>query len=516
MQMKFLQVKKYLFILCFSLFSVISYSQTISNVIISANPTDCANVTFNVSGTLNSLSYSVVSYNHTITNGLLTINIHYNNPFIIVPALGSFSDNYSIGNIPAGNYNVIVNTILGPTGNPIFSSSSLVPMTVTSCCPLSPTITPSGNISNLSVCVGDTIQLNGNAPGATSFSWINSNGATVSTDSVLNTAFYVHGINTFTLEVGDGSCTQQTTINLNVDTIPTTDLGLDTTICDNAPLVLDAGAQSINTIFNWFNSNSSSSVLQVDTAGLYKITLTSGTCVFTDSINISTVPSPIVILGNDTTICFGENIILDVTAAGNATYQWSNIKTTSSITVDSTGFYAVTVTDGNGCFDSDAINIVSNPQIVIGLSDTATINVAGDSMTLDAGSWSSYLWSTGETTQQITVSTSGIYSVTVTDANNCSNSDEINITVTNTQSVTIENVRIYPNPASDVVTIDATEWLHQVNSIEIYNQLGQLVQIKHGQAGNQINVQDLANGLYIIRWKTESNETLGIAKLIKQ
>ena len=158
----------------------------------------------------------------------------------------------------------------------------------------------------------------------------------------------------------------------------------------------------------------------------------------------------------------------------------------------------------------------SNPEIVIGLSDTATINVAGDSMTLDAGSWSSYLWSTGETTQQITVSTSGIYSVTVTDANNCSNSDEINITVTNTQSVTIENVRIYPNPASDVVTIDATEWLHQVNSIEIYNQLGQLVQIKHGQAGNQINVQDLANGLYIIRWKTESNETLGIAKLIKQ
>jgi hypothetical protein len=515
MQKKLLQFKMYFLVLSLSLCSNIAYSQVISSVSISSNPTDCAAVNFVVSGQLNSLSYSVVSVNHTIVNGLLTINFHYNNPFIILPALGTFTESYSIGSIPAGNYNVLVNTILGPTGNPIYSNFT-TNMTVTSCCPLSPTILPIGNISNFRVCVGDTIQLAGSAPGATTFSWINSNGNPVSSDSTFSTAFFAPGVNTYTLEVGDGNCTQQTTINLTVDTIPTIDLGVDTTICDNAFLILDAGSQAPNVVYNWFNSGNSSPVLQVDTAGTYGITLTSGTCVFTDSINISVNPSPMITLGNDTTLCFGENILLDATTAGNITYQWSNLATTADVVIDSAGSYAVTVTDGNGCSNSDAISINVNPEINIGLSDSATINVAGDSMVLDAGTWVSYLWSTGETTQQITVSTSGTYSVTVTDASNCSNSDQINVMVTNTANVDIENVNIYPNPASDIVTIDAADWLHQVSSIEIYNQLGQLVQVKHGQATNQINIQDLTNGMYIIRWKSNNNETLGLAKLIKQ
>lgn len=492
-----------------------AHSQSISSVSISSNPTDCAAVNFLVSGQLNSLSYSVDSVNFSIINGLLTINFHYNNPFIIVPALGSFNENYSIGYIPAGNYSVLVNTYLGGASMPVYSNFT-TSMTVTSCCPLNPTIVPSGNISNFRVCVGDTIQLTGNAPGATTFSWINSNGNSVSSSSIFSTAFFVPGVNTYTLEVGDGNCTKQTTINLTVDTIPTINLGVDTSICDNGSLVLDAGSQAANVIYDWFNSNNNSPVLQVDTAGLYKITLTSGTCVFTDSINVSVNPSPIFSLGNDTLLCFGQSVMLDVSAAGNLTYLWSDTSTTASILVNSPNNYAVTVTNANGCFASDAINITINPEIIIGLSDTATISVAGDSMTLDAGTWASYLWSTSETTQQITVSASGTYSVTVTDVSNCSNSDEIHVTVTNTESINIENVRIYPNPASDVVTIDATEWLHEVNSIEIYNQLGQLVQVKHGQATNQINIQDLTNGLYIIRWKSENNETLGIAKLIKQ
>jgi gliding motility-associated-like protein len=92
---------------------------------------------------------------------------------------------------------------------------------------------------------------------------------------------------------------------------------------------------------------------------------------------------------------------------------WSTGDTASSITVKptKTTVYKVTRIDGGqSCSDSIRITV---PNMQTSLQ--ATVNVCGDSVTLDAGAnFSAYAWNTGEATQTIRAKQSGVYSVTVT------------------------------------------------------------------------------------------------------
>ena len=127
-------------------------------------------------------------------------------------------------------------------------------------------------------------------------------------------------------------------------------------------------------------------------------------------------------------------LIPDASLAGNyaqviVTYSsvlpivWSpGGATTNSITVSpaTTTTYTVTVTGTGGCTNAASkIVTVSTPTATI-TADGPTTFCSGGSVTLTANAGASYLWSTGATTQSILVTTSGNYSVTVTDANNCS------------------------------------------------------------------------------------------------
>src|SRR5207247_64985 len=96
------------------------------------------------------------------------------------------------------------------------------------------------------------------------------------------------------------------------------------------------------------------------------------------------------------------------------------------------GSYSVTVTGANGCSATSAATTVTvNPLPTPSVTASGpTTFCAGGSVTLTASSGASYLWSTGATTQSITVVSSGSYSVTVTDANGCSaTSDGITVSV---------------------------------------------------------------------------------------
>jgi hypothetical protein len=110
---------------------------------------------------------------------------------------------------------------------------------------------------------------------------------------------------------------------------------------------------------------------------------------------------------------------------------WSTGATTQSITASTSGNFSVVVTNAAGCASgsvSQSVTVNANPSISI-TAGGATTFCQGSSVNLSATAGSAYSWSTGANTQSITVSNSGNYSVTVTDANGCQGNANQNITV---------------------------------------------------------------------------------------
>lgn len=141
--------------------------------------------------------------------------------------------------------------------------------------------------------------------------------------------------------------------------------------------------------------------------------------------------------GNDTVICNGSSVQLSSSAPGAVSYAWTPTTGLSDPTIANpianptvTTTYVVAITNGNGCTDNDTmvVNVVPLPSPSITPSGPTSF-CTGGSVTLTAAPATSYLWNTLDTTAAITVSTSGTYSVTITNGTGC--------TATATQVVTV-------------------------------------------------------------------------------
>jgi PKD repeat protein len=166
-------------------------------------------------------------------------------------------------------------------------------------------------------------------------------------------------------------------------------------------------------------------------AGIYSLTVTDvNGCTGTTNIDVIVNSLPNADAGSDVAICEGSSTILSAT--GGISYEWSTNEYTPSITVTptSTTTYYVTVYDNNGCSSTDAVIVTVNSLPIAYAGEDQTICLGG-SINLTATGGISYLWSTNENNQTIQVSpaTSTLYGVTVTDANGCSSSDAVFVSV---------------------------------------------------------------------------------------
>ena len=271
--------------------------------------------------------------------------------------------------------------------------------------------------NDTSFCNGNSLTLDAQNPGATYLWSTSETSQTISVNASGNYSVIVTDTN---------GCQQSDSIDITVHPLPIVLLGNDTSFCNGNSLILDAGNAGAD--FLW-STNETSQSISVSTSGNYSVTVTDPNgCQQTDSIDITVHPLPIIQLGNDTSFCNGNSLILDAGNAG-ADFLWSTNETSQSISVNASGNYSVTVTDPNGCQQTDSIDITVHPLPIVLLgNDTSFCN--GNSLTLDAGNTGAdFLWSTNETSQTISVNASGNYSVTVTDPNGCQQTDSINITV---------------------------------------------------------------------------------------
>ncbi|MCU0434575.1 MAG: gliding motility-associated C-terminal domain-containing protein [Bacteroidia bacterium] len=126
---------------------------------------------------------------------------------------------------------------------------------------------------------------------------------------------------------------------------------------------------------------------------------------------IQVLQSPVVNLGNDTLLCPGQTLLLDAQNSGTS-YIWNTGATSQSISVTDPGTYTVAVSN-QSCIDADTITVSSIQTFEL----TNNVSLCGlqNGLVLDAGNpGSSYLWSTGETTQTISIQQAGSYWVTIT------------------------------------------------------------------------------------------------------
>jgi len=221
-----------------------------------------------------------------------------------------------------------------------------------------------------------------------------------------------------------------------------------TTFCQGGSVVLDAGSYPGAT-FAWSNGGTSQTTT-ITTSGTYSCTVTkSNGCVATSNaitVTVNALPAaPTISASGSTTFCNGGDVTLTSSQASGI--LWSDNSTTAAITVSSSGSYDVTYTDGNGCSATSALTTVvvnANPSAPTITANGPTSFCTGDSVMLSSSQASGNVWSTTETTQDITVTASGSYSVVYTDANGCS-------ATSNTTSVSVSNA-----PAPTVSVVGAT------------------------------------------------------------
>ncbi|MGI9160274.1 MAG: hypothetical protein ACR2K1_11050, partial [Saprospiraceae bacterium] len=287
-------------------------------------------------------------------------------------------------------------------------------------------------VPNQNLCNGVPAQItfSGNNPAAT-YSWTNDNPAIgLSASGTGSLSFNPTNTGnapiTATLSVtpSAGSCTGVAkTFTITVNPGPTAQISGTPGFCPGGTTSLTASG---GTGFAW-NTLENTTSITVNTAGTYTVTVTSANgCTDAESVQVQAFAAPPAAISGPSSFCTGESAAL--TASGGASYAWSTGASTAAITVTAADTYTVTVTDANGCTGTAASTVseVTSLAVTIG-GDTELC--AGEGTTLSAGVNVSYLWSTGSTSQAISVTSAGTYTVTVSSGQGCTGSGSVTVDV---------------------------------------------------------------------------------------
>lgn len=349
----------------------------------------------------------------------------------------------------SGDYSVIVTDANGCTS--LSSNTITVDVHILDI----PVVSVSGSTD---FCEGGSVTLTAES-GFTSYLW--NNGAT--TPNITVTAS-----GTFFVVVTDNlGCTSEpsqpiTVTSHEIPAIPVITASGPLTICEGEDIVLAAPA-GFN-FYLWSNGETTQSI-EVSSAGTYTVQVGN----VDDCMSQPSVPVTIIVSPNPSapeispegpiTLCSGESVMLTA-SEGFSSYLWSNGATSQSIVVTVSGIYQVTGTSASGCTSQNSATVsvtINDPIIPVITANGPTAFCFGNSVVLSApAGYTSYVWSTGETTQTINVAQNGDYSVIVTDVNGCVS-----------QQSNIISVVVYPALEAPVITASGSTSLCQGQTVTL-------------------------------------------------
>jgi gliding motility-associated-like protein len=236
----------------------------------------------------------------------------------------------------------------------------------------------------------------------------------------------------------------------------------------------------------------------VKDSGTYRATVIKGVCQISDSVKVFYYPNITTpILGNDTAACINSRLSIG-TVVPYFSYAWNTGSTEEEIDPITSGDYIVKVTNGFGCKKSDTISVLlypsPRPDIVY---NTNLEEFCKDSIViLEANeNFSSYLWSTGDTTKSIVTSHNekDFFSLTVTNSYGCRKKKEIEIDCSPVIGLVPNLLTPNEDGLNDIFYIEYLK--HGTWIFEVYNRWGARVYQSSGY-DNTFNPKDLEDGIY--------------------
>ena len=227
------------------------------------------------------------------------------------------------------------------------------------------------------------------------------------------------------------------------------------TVCAGQSITYTNTSTNSPTSYSWSfpggtpaTSTAANPTVTYNTAGTYNVSLTatnsggSHTSTQPNYVTVNPTPAtPTIAAGGATTFCQGGSVTLTSSAASGNT--WSNGSTSQSITVNSSGSYTVTVASA-GCTSAPsaatAVTVNPTPSAPTISAGGPLTFCSGGSVVLTSSSATGNNWSNGSTSQSITVTTSGTYTVTRT-SGGCTSPASSGITVT-----------VNPTPATPTIS----------------------------------------------------------------
>lgn len=296
---------------------------------------------------------------------------------------------------------------------------------------------------NQEICIGDSVMIS--AGGGDSYKWSPASG--LSSTTIQNPKASPTNSTTYSVTVTSvEGCTDTKSVTVSVNNIPTIVVSTDTlSMCSGSSGTISAsggGTYQWSPTDDLNDPNIASPVANPSTSTLYIVTVTDNNgCSATNVVYVEILAqSGNIIVGPDAEICSGDTTSLSV--SGGVSYLWTPSTGLSANNVgtpmafpSATTTYNIEIEGETGCVIHDQIEVVVNNIPNASAGNDIDLCV-GFSTTLIASGGSSYEWSPSEGLSDPNIATPVAnpiiltnYTVTVTDNNGCTDSDEMLVSV---------------------------------------------------------------------------------------